>query len=233
MSDLPKKSDRLSAATAESSSRLNLPTESSSGVLPAVTVSTVSFSHVFWHHILWRAVCSVILCGLIVGLLYGFQEMATLDKWEKRAFNTLSILLVALFSICLGSLLEVLANTVRWPMLAKSKHASRDVSGIDPGPEPSARPTVFTSALIAGNLDPRDRQPDQASPVSHAPLQLGSDRMDPDHMAGSPASCLQRLAAPGHCFSGFHIRYRRTGRNPSPRHGLGLEEFSQRVKSVG
>ncbi|KAK0719173.1 hypothetical protein B0H67DRAFT_451006, partial [Lasiosphaeris hirsuta] len=47
-----------------------------------------------------------------------FEGLGNLTSWEKRAFNTLAILCSSLISLSLGSLMEVLGNMARWPLLA-------------------------------------------------------------------------------------------------------------------
>ncbi|KAG0635126.1 hypothetical protein HOY80DRAFT_1140123 [Tuber brumale] len=56
---------------------------------------------------------------LLVICLREFSQLQALSKWEQRTFNTLSILLTAIASLGLGSLLRHLGSMLRWPLIAR------------------------------------------------------------------------------------------------------------------
>ncbi|KAG0634073.1 hypothetical protein HOY80DRAFT_1061535 [Tuber brumale] len=57
---------------------------------------------------------------LLVICLWAFSKKHPMSKWEQRSFNTLSILLTAIASLGLGSLLGHLGSMLRWPLLART-----------------------------------------------------------------------------------------------------------------
>ncbi|KAG0137915.1 hypothetical protein HOY82DRAFT_666824 [Tuber indicum] len=57
---------------------------------------------------------------LLVICLWAFSKKQPMSKWEQRSFNTLSILLTAIASLGLGSLLGHLGSMLRWPLLART-----------------------------------------------------------------------------------------------------------------
>ncbi|RVD80415.1 uncharacterized protein DFL_008312 [Arthrobotrys flagrans] len=59
--------------------------------------------------------------------LERFAGMGHLDRWEKRGFNALAILLSSLVSLSLGSLLQLLGNMIRWRLLAREVNKPQDV----------------------------------------------------------------------------------------------------------
>ena len=64
---------------------------------------------------------------LLVICLWQFSKSQFLNKWEQRAFNMLSILLSAIASLGLGSLLGYLGSMLRWPLLARTMYQMQDV----------------------------------------------------------------------------------------------------------
>ncbi|KAG0634062.1 hypothetical protein HOY80DRAFT_1100907 [Tuber brumale] len=56
---------------------------------------------------------------LLVICLRAFSQLQALSEWEQRTFNTLSILLTAIASLGLGSLLRHLGSMLRWPLFAR------------------------------------------------------------------------------------------------------------------
>ncbi|PWW74540.1 hypothetical protein C7212DRAFT_209427, partial [Tuber magnatum] len=58
---------------------------------------------------------------LLLICLRTFSRGQWLSKWEQRSFNTLSILLTAIASLGLGSLLGYLGSMLRWPRLARTR----------------------------------------------------------------------------------------------------------------
>ncbi|CUS15583.1 unnamed protein product, partial [Tuber aestivum] len=65
--------------------------------------------------------------ALLMICLRVFSRGQQLSKWEQRLFNTLSILLTAIASLGLGSLLGHLGSMLRWPLLARTMYQMRDV----------------------------------------------------------------------------------------------------------
>ncbi|KAK0652632.1 hypothetical protein B0T16DRAFT_490445 [Cercophora newfieldiana] len=49
-----------------------------------------------WTHVAWRFASSVILSALLAIILYVFEKIGPLDKWERRGFNMLAILFSSL-----------------------------------------------------------------------------------------------------------------------------------------
>ncbi|KAG0634071.1 hypothetical protein HOY80DRAFT_1100964 [Tuber brumale] len=67
---------------------------------------------------------------LLVICLWAFSNMHPMSKWEQRSFNTLSILLTAIASLGLGSLVGHLGSMLRWPLLARTVYQMQDVDSI-------------------------------------------------------------------------------------------------------
>ncbi|KAG0137899.1 hypothetical protein HOY82DRAFT_644931, partial [Tuber indicum] len=67
---------------------------------------------------------------LLVICLRAFSQLRPMSKWEQRIFNTLSILLTAIASLGLGSLLGHLGSMLRWPLLARNVYRMQDVDSI-------------------------------------------------------------------------------------------------------
>lgn len=88
---------------------------------------TGAWRHLPWKHVAWRCGASLVLCIILAVILFVFERMGVLDKWERRGFNTLSILLSSLVSLSLGSLLGLLGGMLRWPLLARGPASPRDV----------------------------------------------------------------------------------------------------------
>ncbi|KAG0137923.1 hypothetical protein HOY82DRAFT_597189 [Tuber indicum] len=57
---------------------------------------------------------------LLVICLWTFSKKHPMSKWEQRSFNTLSLLLTAIASLGLGSLVGHLGSMLRWPLLART-----------------------------------------------------------------------------------------------------------------
>ncbi len=71
----------------------------------------------------------VFMAGLCM-CLYGFSTISDLNVrngWYKRVFNFLSILLIALIILGIGSMLNKIGSMVRWPLLARRSHRLDDV----------------------------------------------------------------------------------------------------------
>ncbi|KAK3349541.1 hypothetical protein B0T25DRAFT_504738 [Lasiosphaeria hispida] len=79
-----------------------------------------------WKHVAWRFAICLVFCIILAAVLYIFEGIEILDKWERRGFNTLSILFSSLVSLSLGSLLGLLGGMLRWPLLARSHASPRD-----------------------------------------------------------------------------------------------------------
>ncbi|KAG0137921.1 hypothetical protein HOY82DRAFT_512807 [Tuber indicum] len=67
---------------------------------------------------------------LLAICLWTFSKKHPMSKWEQRSFNTLSILLTAIASLGLGSLLGHLGSMLRWPILARTVYQMQDVDSI-------------------------------------------------------------------------------------------------------
>jgi hypothetical protein len=76
---------------------------------------------------LWRSAAAVLFSVLITVVLYSFASRDSLTTWERRAFNTLTILFSSLVSLSLGSLLGLLGAALRWRLLARNTSTPRDV----------------------------------------------------------------------------------------------------------
>jgi hypothetical protein len=98
---------------------------------------TGTWDHLPWKHVAWRFVASTLLCVILGVILFVFERMGVLETWERRGFNTLSILLSSLVSLSLGSLLGLLGGMLRWPLLERSPASPRDVDLILAMAEPT------------------------------------------------------------------------------------------------
>ncbi|RYP01586.1 hypothetical protein DL765_010851 [Monosporascus sp. GIB2] len=87
--------------------------------------------------VLWRFFCTVLFSILVMAVLYSFSGIDSLTPWERRAFNTLTILLSSLVSLSLGSLLGLLGAAIRWVLLARKANTPRDVDLILGMPNPT------------------------------------------------------------------------------------------------
>lgn len=81
----------------------------------------------FRRNIAWRFACIILLSGLLGVTLLVFQDKGSLSSWEKRGFNTITILLSSLLSMASGSLLGLLGNMLRWRLLASEERTPLDV----------------------------------------------------------------------------------------------------------
>lgn len=66
----------------------------------------------------------------VILVLWGFQRIDDLGTWNRRLFNTLSISSIALMSLFLGSVTQLLGTMIRWPLLASRAWSPRDVDRI-------------------------------------------------------------------------------------------------------
>ena len=64
---------------------------------------------------------------LLLVALWGFSKLQRLNNWEQHFINTVSLLLTAMASLGLGSLLGYLGSMLRWPLLARTTHQMQDV----------------------------------------------------------------------------------------------------------
>ncbi|KAK4225924.1 hypothetical protein QBC38DRAFT_445053, partial [Podospora fimiseda] len=80
-----------------------------------------------WYGIAWRFAVSVLCFGIMMGILYEFEQMGELTSWERKGFNTLNLLFSAFVSLALGSLLTLLGNMLRWCLLARESATPEDV----------------------------------------------------------------------------------------------------------
>ncbi|KAK6507928.1 hypothetical protein TWF481_006349 [Arthrobotrys musiformis] len=94
---------------------------------PKALKCSTNHGRIFWKEISWRFMSALTFSGLIVVTLYKFSKLGNLSRWEKRWFNVLVILCSALVSLSLSSLLGLLGNMIRWPLLARKRHRPLDV----------------------------------------------------------------------------------------------------------
>ncbi|GAB1312059.1 hypothetical protein MFIFM68171_02269 [Madurella fahalii] len=83
-----------------------------------------------------RFVSALVFSILIVVVLHVFQGKGKLSNWDKRGFNTLTILFSSLVSLLVGSLLGLLGGMIRWRLLAWNENTPLDVDLILVGPNP-------------------------------------------------------------------------------------------------
>jgi hypothetical protein len=74
---------------------------------------------------------------LIMIIIHSYAERDSLGPRDRRIFNTLMLLLSALVSLSLGSLLGLLGAVIRWPLLARHSHTPRDVDLVLGMPNPT------------------------------------------------------------------------------------------------
>ena len=72
----------------------------------------------------FQTLLSLVVLAMII---LGVSKAKRLSTWQQRSYNTISILAMAMTSLCLGSLLEYLGSMLRWPLLARTKYQMRDV----------------------------------------------------------------------------------------------------------
>jgi hypothetical protein len=80
-----------------------------------------------WWSIAWRFTLALVFSLLLIAVLYGYSRSERLGTWDRRAFNTLTILFSSLASLSLGSLLGLLGAALRWPILARRVYTPRKV----------------------------------------------------------------------------------------------------------
>lgn len=90
-----------------------------------------------WRGVIWRFISSLLSSALLMVVIYIFESIGNLTAWERRGFNTLSILGSAIVSLSLGSLLSLLGSAIRWPLLARKVKTPRDVDLILGIPNPT------------------------------------------------------------------------------------------------
>ncbi|RYP62383.1 hypothetical protein DL771_009755 [Monosporascus sp. 5C6A] len=83
-----------------------------------------------WGGVLWRFATATMFSIQTMAVLYSFAGRESLTPWERRAFNTLTILFSGLVSLTLGSLLGLLGSVLRWRLLARASTTPRDVDMI-------------------------------------------------------------------------------------------------------
>jgi len=84
----------------------------------------------FWLNMIslsWRCLTTVFSLSLLIIGLHAFSGMGELSRMEQRGFNAVTILLSALASLGLGSLLGYLGSMLRWSLLARKKYKMQDV----------------------------------------------------------------------------------------------------------
>ncbi|KAK3347110.1 hypothetical protein B0T25DRAFT_572191 [Lasiosphaeria hispida] len=86
----------------------------------------------FRRSISWRFACTTFF-GVMLGVTLLLSESkGSLTSWEKRAFNTVTILLSSLLSMALGSLPGLLGGILRWRLLASQGYTPLDVNLLVP-----------------------------------------------------------------------------------------------------
>ncbi|RYP52153.1 hypothetical protein DL770_011022 [Monosporascus sp. CRB-9-2] len=80
----------------------------------------------FGKEIAWRFTCALVFTILIGVVLRLFEGKGSLNSWEKRGFNALTILFSSLVSLSVGSLLGLLGSMIRWRLLAWKKNTPMD-----------------------------------------------------------------------------------------------------------
>ncbi|KAL1841684.1 hypothetical protein VTJ49DRAFT_6723 [Mycothermus thermophilus] len=98
---------------------------SSNGSVPTNTPSR--YRWISWWSLAWRLVLSLLFSLLLLVVLYSYSGQDKLSTWDRRLFNTLTILFSSLASLSLGSLLGLLGAALRWPLLARRAHSPREV----------------------------------------------------------------------------------------------------------
>lgn len=76
---------------------------------------------------MWRFACALLFSVLIIAVLHSYSGGVRLGPWDRRVFNTATILFSSLVSLSLGSLLGLLGSMIRWPLLAMKYNTPRDV----------------------------------------------------------------------------------------------------------
>jgi hypothetical protein len=90
-------------------------------------VTATRFRGLPWLSISWRFALALVFSGLLLVNLHMYSLKTDLDAWDRRLFTSFTILLSALVSLTLGSLLGVLGACLRWPLLAHTAHSPREV----------------------------------------------------------------------------------------------------------
>jgi len=87
------------------------------------TVSIVHSATLLGSIIAGNCLCS----GFICLCLWGFSKFEDLSSWEKRGFNTLSLLLIAILGFGIGCLFDQIGVLVRGTLLQRKSHSSKGV----------------------------------------------------------------------------------------------------------
>lgn len=80
-----------------------------------------------WSSVSWRLVAGLVCSAILLVCLSYYSTKDNIPTWDRRIFNTVTLLLSGLVSLCFGSLLHVLGGTLRWPLLARSDHTPHEV----------------------------------------------------------------------------------------------------------
>jgi len=70
-----------------------------------------------------NCLCSAIICLC----LWGFSKIHDMSKWEKRAFNTLSLLLSASLAFGIGFLFDQIGLLARGTLLQRNRYSMKGV----------------------------------------------------------------------------------------------------------
>ncbi|KAH7310850.1 hypothetical protein B0I35DRAFT_79363 [Stachybotrys elegans] len=90
-------------------------------------VSRVEFGRTPWKSIAWRFGLALVFAALNLPVLYGFESKGELTRMDRRLFYILIILISALMSLTMGSLLGLLGAMLRWPLLAQRDYTPAEV----------------------------------------------------------------------------------------------------------
>ncbi|KAH7305308.1 hypothetical protein B0I35DRAFT_464917 [Stachybotrys elegans] len=82
--------------------------------------------HLLKTEVSWRLAMGLCFTMLLITVLHSFARLGELGSWNRRLFNTLTILLTSLMSMSLGSLCTFLGAMIRWPLLAGKSHSASD-----------------------------------------------------------------------------------------------------------
>ena len=90
---------------------------------PYREISTARSATLLSSIIIANCFCSVIICIC----LWGFSKIDYLDKWQKRGFNTLSLLLSAALGFGIGFLCDQIGLLARGTILQSKPHSVKGV----------------------------------------------------------------------------------------------------------
>jgi hypothetical protein len=80
-----------------------------------------------WWSVLWRLASGMMFSALLLLGLYFYGMKSNLDTWDRRLFNSFTLLCSALVSLSFGSMMGILGAALRWPLLARKAHSPHEV----------------------------------------------------------------------------------------------------------